>query len=253
LQEGRAAALPELGRAIPLEGDAEPLHLIQRQLGIAQAWLVPLQWDGESLGLLLLLMPEGPPAPVAHAELLGRHVAVALTNLREKDAGRKRGEFDAVRWVYDERRFLEQLAREVRRAQRHGRPLSVLLLRILNVEELRGRYGRFLAEQLLRQVASRLDDAMRDTDFLGASREDGFAAILVETDQSGAERAEERLLTGLDAMELPHAELPGLNVQLACATATLPQDGESAEELAAAAEARLGRWTISVDDAASAG
>jgi diguanylate cyclase (GGDEF)-like protein len=252
MQGGRAAEVRELAQAIPLAADAEMLCIAQRQLGVAQAWLAPLQRGGESLGLLLLLMPEDPPAPLSHADILGQHVAVAVSNLRTKDAGRKRGELDAVRWVYDEWRFLEQLAQEVHRAQRHGRPLSILLLSVQNLTELRVRYGRFLAERVLRQVAGRLDDAMRDTDFLGASQEDGFAAILVETDQGGAERARERLLAGLGTMELPEAELPGLDVQLACATATLPQDGRSAEELAAAAEARLGRSVITTEDVASA-
>lgn len=253
VQEGRAVAVPELGQALPLPLDAERLRASQHHLGIAEAWLAPLHWNGESTGLLLLLMPANPPAPLAHAELLGRHVAVALGNLRDREAGRKRGELDAVRWVYDERRFVEELEQEARRAQRHRRPLSILLLRVLNLEELHTRYGRFLAERVLRQVAGRLADAMRDTDFLGACREDGFAAILVEADQEGAERAEERLLAGLDKMKLPHADLPGLHVQLACATATLPEDGDSAEELLAVAEQRLSRGTTGQHDVAAVG
>lgn len=239
LQEGRVGAVADLGRALPLDLDADTLKRAQRRLGVSAVWLVPLWREGEALGLLVLLMGASPPGRLASAELLGRHVAVALRNLREQEAGRKSGEVDAVRWVYDERRFLEELEQEARRALRHKRPLSVLLLHILNLRELRSRYGRFLAERVLRQVAGRLDDAMRDTDFLGASQEDGFAVILVETDQAGAERAEERLAASLHEMRLPHTELPGLQVELAFATATQPQDGERAEELVAAAEARL--------------
>lgn len=239
LQEGHAVAVPELGQALPLSLDAERLRAAQRQLSIAEAWLAPLHWNGESLGLLLLLMPASPPAPLAQAELLGHHIAVALSNLRGKEAGRKRGELDAVRWVYDERRFLEELAQELRRAQRHRRPLSIVLLRVQNLDELRVRYGRFLREQVLRQVGSELADAMRDTDFLGAFGDDSFATILVEADEAGARRAKERLLTGVQTLKLPHVNLPGLRLQFACATATLPEDGQTAEELAAAAEARL--------------
>lgn len=245
LQEGHAVAVPELGQALPLGLEADQLQAAQRRLGIAEAWLVPLHWNGESSGLLLLLMPADPPTPLAQAELLGRHVAVALSNLREKEAGRKRGELDAVRWVYDERRFREQLAKEIRRAQRHKRPLSIMLLRIQNLEELRVRYGRFLAEQVLRRMGIQLADAMRDTDFLGAFRENGFAAILVEADEEGAQRAEQRLLTGVQTMKLPHADLPDMHIQLACATATLSDDGETAEELAAAAEAHLSEGATS--------
>ena len=240
LLEGRAIAVPELDQALPLPGDAKQLHAAQRQLGIAQVWLAPLHWGGESLGLLTLLMPANPPAPLAQAELLGCHVAVAVSNLREKEAGRKRGELDAVRWVYDERRFLDQLAQEIRRAQRHTRPLSIMVLRLLNLLHLRTRYGRFLTEQVLRQMGSRLADTMRDTDFLGAFQEDGFASILVEADWAGAQRAKERLLENVITMKLPQADLPDLEIELACATATLPEDGETAEELMASADARLG-------------
>ena len=193
------------------------------------------------MGLLLLLMPATPPATPAQAELLGRHVAVALANLREKDAGRKRGELDVVRLIYDERRLLEQLTRELRRAQRHKRPLSIMLLRVQNLDDLRARYGYFLAERVLRQMAGQLADTKRETDFLGAFKEDGFAAILVEANEAGARRAKERLLTGLQTLRLPEADLPDLRLQLACATATPPQDGETTEELMASAEARLAR------------
>jgi len=243
LQGGHALTLAELSQALPLPQEAETLRAAQERLGIAEVWLAPLYWDGQSLGLLLLLMPEHAPAPLADAELLGRHIAVALGNLREEEEGRKRGELDAIRWVYDERRFMEQLALEIRRAERHRRPLSVLVLRVVNLDALRIRYGRFLAERVLRQVAGRLADAMRDTDFLGAFGHDGLATILVEADQEGAQKAEERLLASLSSLELPYADLPDLDVDLVCATATLPEDGTKPDELMVAVEARLGRGT----------
>jgi len=239
LQQGKASSLTGLGQAIPLAMEGGQLEKAESQLGIAEVWLVPLHCNGASAGLLVLLMPSNGPADIAEAEVLGRHVAVAQTNLQEKEAGRKRGEVDAVRWVYDERRFLDQLGTEIRRAQRHKRPLSLTLLRLLNLEELRERYGRFLADQVLRHMGSQLAETMRDTDFLGAFREDGFAAILVEADLAGAERAKERVLDGLDALSLPEAEELGLDLRLACATATLLGDGETAEDLIASAEARL--------------
>ncbi|MDZ4277527.1 MAG: diguanylate cyclase, partial [Dehalococcoidia bacterium] len=158
----------------------------------------------------------------------------------------------AVRWIYDEERLREELEQESRRARRHGRPLSILLVRVEGFDALQGRYGRFLAEQVLRQVAARLDDAKRDTDFLGASGENGFVAILVEADADGAARAEERLIAGLEAMELPRTDLPDLDLRLACATATQPEDGEDAAALLASGEARLRDWTVGQEKAASA-
>jgi diguanylate cyclase (GGDEF)-like protein len=187
-------------------------------------------------------MPAKPPASRQVAALFGRHVAVALENLREEEAGRKRGELDAVRWVYDEQRLEDQLTREIQRAERHDRPLSILLLRVQNLDELRERYGRFLADRVLRQIAGALEDAMRNTDFLGAFKEDGFAGILVEADKIAAERAKTRLGAALVEIRLPQANLPDLQVDLACATATFPEGGTVAKEMIAAAEAKLSPW-----------
>ncbi len=252
LTDGRTLNIDSLSDALPQPLDDDRVRSLGRELGVASAIVAPFHRNGESSGLLLLLVGDGQTGSLGYAEALARHVAVALTNLREREAGRKRGEVDAVRWVYDERRFSEELGQESRRAKRHERPLSVLFVRILNLEELQARYGRFLAERVLRQVAGRLDDAMRDTDFLGASASDGFGAILVEADQDGADMAQERLLAGLHEMKLPHTDLPNLEIQLGCATATLPQDGETADELIVAAESRLQQRTIIQQDAASA-
>lgn len=239
LADGHAVSVKALGEALVLPLPEKRLRAVQKQLGVGEIWLAPLHWSGESVGLLVMLMPADPPTSLGHAEILARHVAVALAGLRTAEAGRKRGELDAVRWIYDEQRFEEQLSREVRRAQRHTRPLSILLIRLKNYHDLRARYGRFLAERLLRQVAGAIEDTMRDTDFLGAFKDDGFAAILIEADQPAAQRAQERLLRGLASVTLSHAQLPDLSIELACATASQPADGETAPELQTAAEGRL--------------
>ncbi|MGB2693876.1 MAG: GGDEF domain-containing protein [Dehalococcoidia bacterium] len=239
LDAGKPVAFGLLTDALPLQSDEKRLEKEQKKLGVSEVWLAPLTRGGEQFGLLVLLMPANPPGDLAHAELLGQHVAVSLKNVQEREANRKLGELDAVRWVYDERRFMEQLTSEVRRAKRHSRPLSIMLLRLSNLDALRGRYGSFLADRILRQIGSRLDDTMRDTDFLGAFHADGFASVLVECDEEGARRAKERLLDSVKTIQLPEADLPDLPIDLACATTFYPDGGETAEEMMASAEARL--------------
>jgi diguanylate cyclase (GGDEF)-like protein len=236
--EGHTSSVRRISEALPLD-DSPALHEAQRSLGVGEVWLAPLYWDGEAAGVLLLFMPAGTNASLTEAELLGRHAAVAFHNMRAMETGRKWGELDTVRWVYDEQRFLTQLRAEIRRAERHDRPLSVLFVRVENIADLRSRYGKFLTEGLLRQLGAKFAEAIRDTDFLGAYREDGFATILVEADDGGAQIAQDRLLAGLESINLPDATLPDLQLKLLCATATLKDDGKTAEELAAAAERQL--------------
>ena len=239
IESGQPASLADLGLALPLALDNEALAKAQRSLGVGEVWAAPLHSGGTSDGLLLLFMPPSPHTSLQQADLLARHVAVAYARLKEMEAGRKRGEIDAVRWVYDEHRFHEQLTKEIRRAERHKRPLSVILVRLRNLGDLKARYGRFLADQLLRQTGRRLAQTMRDTDFLGAFHEDGFAGILVEADAGGAQRARERVLSGLHELQLPHADLPDLDIDLICATASYPEGGETSDDLMRAAEERL--------------
>jgi diguanylate cyclase (GGDEF)-like protein len=239
LLDGQAGSVSDLAEAIPLGDETPELREAQRRLGIAEVWLAPLFWDGQGTGVLLLFMPANTSSTLAEAELLGRHAAVAHASMLAIETSRHWGELDTVRWVYDEQRFLSEMRAEIRRAERHMRPLSVLFLRIQNLPELRSRYGKFLTEGLLRQLGSKFAEAIRDTDFLGAYREDGFATILVEANQNGAQIARERLLSSLDSINLAEAELPDLKLRLACATATLMLDGSNAEELIAAAELRL--------------
>lgn len=251
LRDGHAVSVRELGNALPLAIMAEDLQRAVRGLGVAKVWLAPLHWDGESLGLLILLMPDETPAPLALAEQLGYQLAVALRNLREKESGRRRGEIDAVRWVYDQQRFEEQLSLEIHRAHRHKRPLSIMLLRVDNFRDLRERFGRFLAERLLRQVGGVLETAMRDTDFLGAYQDDGFAAILIEADAGASALALTRLTAGLKDVQVPNVELDDLHVSLSCATATTPGDGDTQEELFFKAEERLAVEAAAREDVAA--
>jgi diguanylate cyclase (GGDEF)-like protein len=236
LKSRQMAIASELADVLPLS--PEEGRKAQRQLAVDKVWVTPVYWAGESLGVLLLFMPPNPPATLQLAALLGRHVAVALDNLREEEAGRKRGELDAVRWVYDERRFREELGQEVQRGRRYDRPLSILVVRMRNLGELRARYGRFLAERSLRQLANHLSEEVRNTDFLGAFEDDGFACILVESDAAGAELARNRLLNAVKSRQV-FSNLPDADVQLACATASLMVDGETTEQLMRIAAERL--------------
>jgi len=239
LREGRATAVESLAGVLPQLNEKQA-EKAQRQLGVGEIWLVPIRANNETMGLLVLLMPANHSATIETAEALGRHIAVALANLRGSEAARKRGELDAVRWIHDERKFTEQLGIEIQRAARHQRPLSVLLVRVDGYAELRRRHGRFLAERVLRRVAATMEDAMRATDFLGAFKDDGFAAILVEADETAAENAKSRFLGALAKIDLPKANLPSLDLSYSCAIVTMEKGGSTAEDLLAAAGERLG-------------
>jgi len=238
LRDGKGSSTTSLD-AVLVELPDKQVEKAQRKMGVSDVWIVPVEANNETMGVFVLLLPDNHTAAIGTAEVLGRHIAVALANLREGDAARKRGELDAVRWIHDERKFVEELGIEIQRSARHQRPLSVLIVRVDGYVEIRRRHGRFLAERALRRVAATMEDAMRATDFLGAYGEDGFAAILVEADETAAANAKKRYSDTLQKLDLSRANLPGLELTFSCAVATMKQGGSAAEELLAAAEEQL--------------
>ena len=129
------------------------------------------------------------------------------------------------------------MRRELGRAGRHERPLSVLLLRVVNLEEVHRCLGRFLAERLLRRLGAVLNEQIRGSDFLGSYGDDGFALVMAETDAGAASQAASRLLPFVLRTEPEWTIQP--QPELRYGSATFPEDGGTPEALLAAAEGRL--------------
>lgn len=214
----------------------EDCEQAQKRLGATWWCLSPVEISAQHLGVALFLFGKE-RAPLSHIKLVCDHLAQALINLRQRDAARHRGEIDPVRWVSDERRLTEQMERELGRAIRHERPLSVLVLRVANLEDVHERFGRFLAERLLRRLGAILSEQIRSSDFLGSYREDGFAVIMAETSAEAASQAAGRLLPLVLRADPEWAEGP--QPDLRYGVAAFPEDGSSPDSLLAAAEARL--------------
>jgi diguanylate cyclase (GGDEF)-like protein len=210
----------------------------QAKLETVEVVAVRLEHTGDTLGLAVYLMKR-PQTDLDAAKALADHFAVALANLRARDEARRYGMIDPIRWILDQDRFFEELNREVSRATRHGGKLAVLLLVILNLEKLRAEFGPSQANRLLRAVGATMSGELRASDTLAAYREDGFGLILPETDDDGAALLANRLKDLASQVSIFGSAAPVPKIECAVGTAGFPKDGESAVELAAAAESRL--------------
>lgn len=91
---------------------------------------------------------------------------------------------DALTGVANRRGIDERLDEEWRRAQRHGRPLSVILLDVDDLKGINDARGHAAGDDALRQVASGLAALLRATDHLGRSGGDEFVLVCPETDEA---------------------------------------------------------------------
>ncbi|MBI5871274.1 MAG: diguanylate cyclase [Actinobacteria bacterium] len=91
--------------------------------------------------------------------------------------------------------FMDLAMREVARARRHGRQLSVMYVDLDDLGQINTAHGRAAGDRVLQAVGAALSKSCRSEDFLWHQGEDEFAILLSETSADGAGIVARRLST----------------------------------------------------------
>ncbi len=106
------------------------------------------------------------------------------------------GVVDATTGIWNSKFVNALVGQEANRAVRYHRPLSVLVVELDHAEHIHKEFDHVQVEALLREMAERLGQAIRDTDTVGFMDIDGpphFAIVLPETDEQGAALAADKI------------------------------------------------------------
>ncbi|MFZ3218148.1 MAG: GGDEF domain-containing protein [Candidatus Acidiferrales bacterium] len=87
---------------------------------------------------------------------------------------------DQLTGLYNRRSGEQRLAQEISRAQRHGRPLTVLLMDLDGLKQVNDRHGHAAGDSVLKGFADRLQRAIRGSDLAVRLGGDEFMALLPE-------------------------------------------------------------------------
>ncbi len=136
--------------------------------------------------LLTLIQYEDKPA-----------ILITLRNITE----RKKAEEELKRLVitddltslYNQRYFYAQLTKEVERAKRHNRPLSLLLIDVDLFKEFNDTYGHWEGDFVLKKIGELLMKNVRDIDIAFRYGGEEFTVILPETNHEDAMIVAERI------------------------------------------------------------
>ena len=102
----------------------------------------------------------------------------------------------------DNRRAMQERGLlELKRAQRIGAPVSVILCDVDHFKRVNDRFGHETGDDVLRTVASTLRAALRETDVIGRWGGEEFSAVLVETDARMAREVAERMRSAVAAID----------------------------------------------------
>ena len=100
---------------------------------------------------------------------------------------------DPVTGVLNRRKFLEDAAKEMKRARRYKRDLSVLLMTIDRFEALSTQHGAAFGDEAIRVAVIACQNSIRDSDYLGRLADIEFVILLPETPLEGAKIVAERI------------------------------------------------------------
>ena len=89
---------------------------------------------------------------------------------------------DGLTQVYNKRYFIETLEREIGRAQRYRRDLSLIMFDIDNFKHINDTYGHLAGDYVLKQLAAVIKARIRREDILSRYGGEEFAIILPEID-----------------------------------------------------------------------
>jgi diguanylate cyclase (GGDEF)-like protein len=104
---------------------------------------------------------------------------------------------DPLTNVLNARAFSQELAQELSRNRRYGRPLALIYLDLDDFKSVNDAHGHATGDAVLRLVADAMRGAVRQADVVGRLGGDEFGVLMPETDGDVAHAAANRLGSGI--------------------------------------------------------
>jgi diguanylate cyclase (GGDEF)-like protein len=104
---------------------------------------------------------------------------------------------DGLTKIHNHRFFQDQLSREIKRAERTGSPLALILLDIDDFKQLNDRYGHAVGDEILQLLSAVLIEETRDHDLVARYGGEEFAVLVPATDRDGTLMLAEKLRTAV--------------------------------------------------------
>jgi diguanylate cyclase (GGDEF)-like protein len=114
---------------------------------------------------------------------------------------------DGMTGLANHRAFQGRLRTELARAERHEKPLSLLLLDVDHFKRYNDTYGHPAGDDVLCTVGRLMRGAVRETDLAARYGGEEFAVLLPDTDAETALLVAERIRAAVAAYPFPHADV----------------------------------------------
>ncbi|MGA1790701.1 MAG: diguanylate cyclase [bacterium] len=172
---------------------------------------------------------------------IAEHVAIAIENARLYQRTQELSHRDDLTGLFNRRYFFDVAHKEIKRAQRYGRKVSMIMLDIDHFKRFNDRYGHLEGDSALKQVAGILNSLARHADVVARYGGDEFLMLLPETDKIGGRILAERIRKRLSCFTFKIGNISEGNgtLTVTIGLGTYPQDALYCDELTEYADMAL--------------
>lgn len=196
--------------------------------------VLPVRADGAPVGTLsAFTRTAGRPLgddELEELERLAFRAGPAIDNARRFAEARALADLDALTGLHNHRYFHEVLGREVARALRYSRRLSLIVLDLDDFKKVNDRVGHLQGDAVLAEVAGRIRMVVRSADLACRVGGDEFAVLLPESARNEAELLAGRIARAVRGQAIGQAGT--LNLSAGIAELRQNEDGQTLFERA---------------------
>jgi diguanylate cyclase (GGDEF)-like protein/PAS domain S-box-containing protein len=204
---------------------------------------VPMVGQGDTLGILCLEFPNAEQARTRVgadasresqqrlATTVAAQVALSLASLRLRETLRDQSIRDPLTGLFNRRFMQESLDRELQRAKRKKRPLTVIFIDLDHFKRFNDTFGHAAGDLILRTMGELFLRHFRGDDVICRYGGEEFAIILPESSAKDAAKRANLLRIEASKISMRHLGQVLDSVTLSIGVATFPENGSTTEQI----------------------
>jgi diguanylate cyclase (GGDEF)-like protein len=177
--------------------DSRMFEILKSENGIDYALLMPLLDSGRMIGSLHLGLQDDALVRGDIEEGVLAHLAAVISSCFKAAVSRQQISqlllLDPITQVTNLRGFGRDIAREISRASRGEKPVTVLFMEIDEFEDLYEHYGDRRGQFVVKKIAERLSSNLRATDMLARLDRPKFAVLIPGSGEMVGQEVAERM------------------------------------------------------------
>lgn len=166
---------------------AERMH---SEADVTRAILATVMHGGEQIVGAITVQAHTPhaytSADLDALEVLAATAAIAIQNALLFARIQAMATIDSLTQVPNRHHFYELAAQEIERSGRYKRPMSLIMFDVDSFKAVNDTYGHLAGDQVLREIAARCRDDLRDIDTIARYGGEEFVVLLPETSYAQA-------------------------------------------------------------------